>query len=104
MTDQRTVMLDGMPVNMDEMTDLDWARLAAAQEVDRTRMNLVDEMERLGRDLLAEAGRLRDTERIDGPVGVVIQGRAHDVDRLCAVLNERREVVRMLDGLHRRAK
>jgi hypothetical protein len=48
-------------------------------------------MERLADDLAREAGRLRDNpDRTVNSLGVV-QGRGMDVDRLCALLDERRK-------------
>jgi hypothetical protein len=75
----------------DSMTELDWIVWNARREVEATRLDLVEAMERLADDLAREAGRLRDNpDRIVNSLGVV-QGRGMDVDRLCALLDERRK-------------
>jgi hypothetical protein len=78
-------------LDLDSMTDLDWIVREACREVDATRLDLVEAMERLADDLAREAGRLRDNaDRTVNSLGVV-QGRGMDVDRLCALLDERRK-------------
>jgi hypothetical protein len=75
----------------DSMTDLDWIVWNARREVEATRLDLVEAMERLAADLAREAGRLRDNpDRTVNSLGVV-QGRGANVDRLCALLDERRK-------------
>jgi hypothetical protein len=86
-------------LDLDSMTDLDWALRDAVRDVEYTRGRLVYVMRRLAEDMAREADRLdADPDRTVNSLGVV-QGRGLDVDRLCAVLDEQRKTAVTLERM-----
>jgi len=80
-------------------TEAEWAVHDAQGEVERTRRQLVETMRDLAERLADEASRLdADADRSVNSLGVV-QGRGGEVDRLCALLHERRSTLAKVERL-----